>query len=550
MAPEYRDPWNDRETSDFTTAVDMWSFGCLVYELFAQKCPFEEDDTNSLKAYTRDKVFPRQPLDRAGASSESIWLITKLLEPDPDMRLTAQDALDSVWFSTSVAPQAPALNVQDDTAITHYHPPIKSEDSMPHTNSPEPPVARVESAPPELIVASYAAREGDDDTHLLPQLPPRPTLAERAAGVPAHPTGNPSGSLPALEVTPQPTVEVPRPALPPRLPPRPRSTSSLSTGIMDSVDAVHTDIVLKARRNSSTVVRKPDSIELPDQPSSGIASSKGSTPLAASLISTSYTGGHIDMHFKNLPFAKEPKPLCEVCEARRVFNPIIRPAALYYCKDCGHRPLCARCIVDKIRTTTDPHEADHKLRAYIQAHKFRVPDYFERYPLLATESAGGLPAGYGSSWLHSDHAFTAPIGGYLTTRWTMEASPGEYTVSIDIRTSTRHEEIKGSAIGSHRSMLIKAKVVQLGSILLGAQTLNRPNLVTKQGITAHGHYLPDGLLEHELKFTEEEQQQTLTMNSKVHVDAHQVLEVLIRGSYDALFFKAGCPFKWWLDQIT
>lgn len=41
----------------------------------------------------------------------------------------------------------------------------------------------------------------------------------------------------------------------------------------------------------------------------------------------------VDMDFKDLPLNSRPKPMCDTCEARRVFNPAIMPAALYFCKD-------------------------------------------------------------------------------------------------------------------------------------------------------------------------------------------------------------------------
>ncbi|KAL8750450.1 MAG: hypothetical protein Q9199_007061 [Rusavskia elegans] len=84
MAPEYRDLLTNSESSDFTTAVDMWSFGCLIYELFKRKCPFDEGD--ALMSYMRNGAFPRRPLDDCSASSDSIQLILMLLDRDPYRR--------------------------------------------------------------------------------------------------------------------------------------------------------------------------------------------------------------------------------------------------------------------------------------------------------------------------------------------------------------------------------------------------------------------------------------------------------------------------------
>lgn len=97
MAPEYRDLLNNSESSDFTTAVDMWSFGCLIYEIFTRKCPFDEGD--ALMRYMRNGAFQRRPLDDCNASSDSIQLILMLLDRDPYRRWSPQDVLRSQWLN-------------------------------------------------------------------------------------------------------------------------------------------------------------------------------------------------------------------------------------------------------------------------------------------------------------------------------------------------------------------------------------------------------------------------------------------------------------------
>lgn len=93
--------------------MDIWSLGCLIFEIFAKSCPFDEDNSNPLMKYVRDGKFPRQPLDGCGASSESIWLIMKLLEREPLMRSNADDALHCVWLNNSDAPVAIKHAIQD-----------------------------------------------------------------------------------------------------------------------------------------------------------------------------------------------------------------------------------------------------------------------------------------------------------------------------------------------------------------------------------------------------------------------------------------------------
>ena len=528
----------------------MWSFGCLIYELFAHKCPFEEEDSNSLKRYIKDKVFPRQPLDRRGASSESIWLISKLLDPDPDIRLSGEDALKYAWFDVE---RTPAPQIADLlTSVEHLtvnsqlrrQPSVESLGSTPDATPRL--QATIEPAPPAFIV-SVAADGNDETTVSSSQSLHRPELPDRAATVP-------TATVDQIALVSDERIQKPSlpPRLPPRLPSRPNSTNSLRADAEKTYVKPHFVILPHKDPGTSAVeveVIKPDSIEMPSSSSSMPAKSRNIRGLAPSLRSTKRGDDHVDMDFKDLPFAIKPKPMCDICEARRVFNPIIKPAALYICKDCSCRPLCARCIIESIRSTADPHEADHKLQAWIQGHRFPLASFLKHFPTMVTTQSG-LEADYGPSWLSSDHAFIPPAGGQLITRFTMHAPPGEYTVCIDIRTLKCGEAMRSSTIGHVKAMMVKkAKAVKLGSILVGAQAVEMLNIPAEEDI-AHNRYLPEGPKEHEVTLTEGEHPQTIKLGQSVRVDAGHLLEVHIRGSYDSAFFTAGSPFRWWLDEIS
>lgn len=605
MAPEYRDLWNSQESSNFNSAVDMWSFGCLIYELFVHKCPFEEEGNSSLKRYVKDKVFPRQPLDKQRASSESIWLISKLLEPDPDHRPRAEDALEYTWFDVE---SKPAQQMDDLTTSVepltvnsqHRHPSVDSLKSTPDASPRLHPAT--ESAPPAFLI-SVAANDDNQTGASSPQSL-RPTeLSERGTKVPTTALNNatpiphksipkPSSPLPlsprlpprlksssSLRADVNPEHSSP-PSLSPRLPPRPKSSHSLradvspeitsptplsprlpprpksSNSLRADVDKAHAKppFVKLPHEDLDTLademeVIKPDNIEMPRGSSPMPAKSRRTIMPAPSLRSTKKGEDCIDMDFKGLPLDTRPNPMCDICEARRVFNPVIKPAALYFCKDCDHRPLCARCIMETFHNPADPHEADHKLQAWIQGHVFPFATFLERFPAMTT-SESGLEGDYGRFWLSSDCAFVPPIGGQLTTRFTMHAPPGEYTVSVDLRTFKCGEAMRSSTIGHYNAMMVKkAKAVKLGSILVGAQTVDRLISPAKENL-AYNRYLPEVFKEHAVVLTEEEDRQTVTLGRSVRVEPGRLLEVHIRGSYDSVFFKAGSPFKWWLDEIS
>ncbi|KAL8733230.1 MAG: hypothetical protein Q9166_002247 [cf. Caloplaca sp. 2 TL-2023] len=553
MAPEYRDLMNNCETSDFGPAVDMWSFGCLIYELFAKKCPFDEDESQALLKYVRDGTFPRQPLDDCGASSESIWLIMKLLEREAHLRLSAQDALDSVWLHTTVpsatceSPLQDPTTQQEDRTVslrgsTIVPSPAGTIDSM--SASLGVAIHQTMSAP-ELIVVSDEPQMDDRDgasasvgTHL------GPSLAERAITLP----GNTLVQISADDAT----LLTSHTAQVPELPARPKSSNAmrpnnLHQGVreLQLADAPnqpgHTPVLdvqskgstLSAR--SVTIARKPLPKAIPPQ-------------TFPCLKTTKLNGNYIDMAFKNIKFKPQRKPTCDICESRRVFNPVIKPSAVYYCKDCGHRPLCARCIVESIRSSGDPHEADHKLQPWIQAHTFPLQEFLDRFQPLQVDLAEGVDAVYGKSWLSSDHSFTPPAEGSHGTRWVLNAKAGEFDMAIQVRVLPRPEALESAAIGIHKSMMVNAKAVPLGSILCGAHVVS--SLPVHNEIdNSKSRHLPDRPIEQSFKLTKEEQTITMKLGFKLNATEKQKIEVHVRGSYDVLYFKAGSPFRWWLDYI-
>lgn len=555
MAPEYRDLWSDTESSDFTAAVDMWSFGCLIYELFAHRCPFEDEDVNSLKKYLKDKVFPREALDRVAASNESIFLIEKLLDPDPLLRWDAQDALNSAWLSSDpTEKEMGASPITHDFAGTEsmlgsHHGSSASGQTTPRaeyqtsTVNSRPDMPRIESAPPELVVSSF-----DED-----EAPPHPQLPSHPPPMPHRPALVPEVSDMASIRQDTPLVETTETLTHPPLPLRTRSIDDLHASFVEQglkrQDSLSTSTALEIIQPSSIeLVRGP--VRRQSSKKKTMIRRKPAPKPTPTLTSTLLPGGHITMDFRNLAFTPQPKPTCDLCEQRRIFNPVIKPAALYVCQTCGGRPLCARCIVETIRNPADPHEADHKLQAWIQAHILNIDDTLTRSPHLASRSTGGLQAGFGEAWVTSDRAFAPPKGGHLDTLWTTHAPPGEYTLAARIKIASQPEMVKGSSIGKHRNLMVKSRAVPLGSILMGAHTLVPADLlIPKEGAKRGQHFMPEGVKEQKVSFAEDERAETLVLTNKITVTAENLLRIHIRGSYDGEYFKAGAPYKWWLEEI-
>lgn len=108
-APEIGDDGADGDDV-YTNAVDLWSVGCVVYHILAQRAPFDP--------HAKKRPFPRTPL--AGrASTDGLDFIGKLLVQEPARRLAAAEALEHPWLvdahpdkSTSAQKIQPELSTQ------------------------------------------------------------------------------------------------------------------------------------------------------------------------------------------------------------------------------------------------------------------------------------------------------------------------------------------------------------------------------------------------------------------------------------------------------
>ncbi|XP_077238077.1 CBL-interacting serine/threonine-protein kinase 6-like [Tasmannia lanceolata] len=78
--------------------ADLWSCGVILFVLLAGYLPFQDENIVSMykKIYGGDFKCP------SWFSSESRRLITKLLDPNPNTRITIAKLMDSSWFKKSI----------------------------------------------------------------------------------------------------------------------------------------------------------------------------------------------------------------------------------------------------------------------------------------------------------------------------------------------------------------------------------------------------------------------------------------------------------------
>ena len=82
----------------YSKAVDLWSFGCLVYSMLAKELPFDSKDDDEIRRMTmKDPVkFEKPCWSNYGSTVKN--LLTRLLHKDPDMRIAIEEVLEHSWF--------------------------------------------------------------------------------------------------------------------------------------------------------------------------------------------------------------------------------------------------------------------------------------------------------------------------------------------------------------------------------------------------------------------------------------------------------------------
>ncbi|OMJ67933.1 hypothetical protein SteCoe_34771 [Stentor coeruleus] len=86
----------------YNEKCDIWSIGVIMYILISGKMPFGgRNEEELIRCITRSSLYIKGP-EWAKISPTAIDLLKKLIEPNPDLRISAHEALNHPWFSKNI----------------------------------------------------------------------------------------------------------------------------------------------------------------------------------------------------------------------------------------------------------------------------------------------------------------------------------------------------------------------------------------------------------------------------------------------------------------
>ncbi|XP_016051574.1 PREDICTED: serine/threonine-protein kinase ULK4 [Miniopterus natalensis] len=145
----YTAPEIVKGTTDFSVASDLWSLGCLLYEMFSGKPPFFSESVSELieKIVYKDPL-PPIPKDSSfpEASSDFMNLLDGLLQKDPQRRLTWAGLLQHSFWKDAFTGKDQDSSTEDSSVSRNVMEYSGSQDAKELLRSPQSGQARGESS--------------------------------------------------------------------------------------------------------------------------------------------------------------------------------------------------------------------------------------------------------------------------------------------------------------------------------------------------------------------------------------------------------------------
>nr|CAA59410.1 serine /threonine protein kinase [Schizosaccharomyces pombe]prf//2110385A protein kinase cds1 [Schizosaccharomyces pombe] len=100
LAPEVLKSKNVNLDGGYDDKVDIWSLGCVLYVMLTASIPFASSSQAKCIELISKGAYPIEPLLENEISEEGIDLINRMLEINPEKRISESEALQHPWFYT------------------------------------------------------------------------------------------------------------------------------------------------------------------------------------------------------------------------------------------------------------------------------------------------------------------------------------------------------------------------------------------------------------------------------------------------------------------
>jgi calcium-dependent protein kinase len=82
----------------YDNGCDIWSLGIILYILLCGYPPFEGDNHKEIFHHVLNQKLRFNPADWGGLSDQAVDLVTKMLEKNPEKRITSKQCLNHPWI--------------------------------------------------------------------------------------------------------------------------------------------------------------------------------------------------------------------------------------------------------------------------------------------------------------------------------------------------------------------------------------------------------------------------------------------------------------------
>lgn len=83
---------------EYTNKIDIWSVGCILYELLSRKRLFRSNEESTKKTILNDPIFVTNAINNLNCSDSCKDILSKMLIKDPNLRIDTDECLNHIWF--------------------------------------------------------------------------------------------------------------------------------------------------------------------------------------------------------------------------------------------------------------------------------------------------------------------------------------------------------------------------------------------------------------------------------------------------------------------